>query len=84
MHIDVDGSEMIVIQPTNPANAVVAYNQWGVGGSDVGINIRRGNLVVCSVDLTVAEALELAQQLEQAAIGAKYMALGYQLSQSSE
>ena len=82
MEIRQDNPELIIVQPTAHLNSIAAFSEWGEGGSDVGINIRRGGVVVCAVDLTVAEALELAEQLEHAAVVSKYMSLGYTLSQT--
>lgn len=72
---------IIVVQPSNPATSIVAYTEWGMGPSDVGINIRRDGTLVCSVDLTYTEALALAQQLTEAAVAAKYLDVGYKLAQ---
>lgn len=82
MNIHQDNDELIHIQPSTPVNSIRAFSEWGVGGSDVGININRGGVVICAIDLTVAEALELAEQLEHAAVVSKYMSLGYTLSQT--
>lgn len=59
---------------------IVAYCEWGEGAQDVGINIYQNGKVVSSFSFTVDEALNLAEQLELAAVQAKYLERGYNFS----